>query len=146
MIEIDNKEYIDDFSDYLKIDKNYSANTIESYIRDIRNFLEYTDKEILDISKRDIDNYILHVLPKYNESSINRIIASIKSFFKYLSIYKGFINVSEDVESLKRKKILPKYLSIEEVDNLLDIKLVTPFDYRNKTILEIGRASCRERV
>lgn len=137
MIEIDNKEYIDDFSDYLKIDKNYSANTIESYIRDIRNFLEYTDKEILDISKRDIDNYILHVLPKYNECSINRIIASIKSFFKYLSIYKGFINVSEDVESLKRKKILPKYLSIEEVDNLLDIKLVTPFDYRNKTILEL---------
>ena len=137
MIEIDNKEYIDDFSDYLKIDKNYSANTIESYIRDIRNFLEYTDKEILDISKRDIDNYILHVLPKYNESSINRIIASIKSFFKYLSIYKGFINVSEDVESLKRKKTLPKYLSIEEVDNLLDIKLVTPFDYRNKTILEL---------
>ena len=137
MIEIDNKEYIDDFSDYLKIDKNYSANTIESYIRDIRNFLEYTDKEILDISKKDIDNYILHVLPKYNENSINRIIASIKSFFKYLSIYKGFINVSEDVESLKRKKILPKYLSIEEVDNLLDIKLVTPFDYRNKTILEL---------
>ena len=137
MIEIDNKEYIDDFGDYLRIDKNYSANTIESYIRDIRNFLEYTDREILDISKKDIDNYILHVLPKYNENSINRIIASIKSFFKYLSIYKGFINVSEDVESLKRKKILPKYLSIEEVDNLLDIKLVTPFDYRNKTILEL---------
>lgn len=137
MIEIDNKEYIDDFGDYLRIDKNYSANTIESYIRDIRNFLEYTDREILDISKKDIDNYILHVLPKYNENSINRIIASIKSFFKYLSIYKGFINVSEDVESLKRKKTLPKYLSIEEVDNLLDIKLVTPFDYRNKTILEL---------
>ena len=137
MIEIDNKEYIDDFSDYLKIDKNYSANTIESYIRDIRNFLEYTDKEILDISKKDIDNYILHVLPKYNESSINRIIASIKSFYKYLSIYKGYINISEDVESLKRKKTLPKYLSIEEVDNLLDIKLETAFDYRNKAILEL---------
>ena len=137
MIEIDNKEYTDDFSDYLKIDKNYSANTIESYIRDIRNFLEYTDKEILDISKKDIDNYVLHILPNYNESSINRIIASIKSFYKYLSIYKGYINISEDVESLKRKKTLPKYLSIEEVDNLLDIKLVTPFDYRNKTILEL---------
>lgn len=137
MIEIDNKEYIDDFSDYLRIDKNYSANTIESYIRDIRSFLEYTDKEILDISKKDIDNYILHVLPKYNESSINRIIASIKSFFKYLSIYKGFINVSEDVESLKRKKVLPKYLSIEEVDKLLDIKLNTRFDYRNKAMLEL---------
>lgn len=137
MIEIDNKELVDDFKDYLRIDKNYSENTIESYIRDITAFLEYTNKEILDISKKDIDNYVLHILPKYNESSINRIIASIKSFYKYLSIYKGYINISEDVESLKRKKTLPKYLSIEEVDNLLDIKLNTAFDYRNKAILEL---------
>ena len=106
MIEIDNKELVDDFKDYLRIDKNYSENTIESYIRDITSFLEYTNKEILDISKKDIDNYVLHILPNYNESSINRIIASIKSFYKYLSIYKGYINISEDVESLKRKKTL----------------------------------------
>lgn len=137
MIEIENKEFMDDFENYLKIDKHYSSNTIESYMRDISGFLSYTEKEIVDITKKDIDNYVLHILPKYNESSINRIIASIKSFFRYLSIYKGFINVSEDVESLKRKKTLPKYLSIEEVDKLLDIKLKDPFDYRNKTILEL---------
>ena len=137
MIELDNKEYIDDFEDFLKIEKNYSNNTIESYIRDIRFFLEYENKSIEDISSKDIDNYIIHVLPLYNDSSINRIIASIKSFFKYLSIYKGFINVAEDTESLKRKKALPKYLSIEEVDQLLDIKLETPFDYRNKAMLEV---------
>ena len=137
MIEIDNKEYLDDFSDYLKIDKNYSENTIESYIRDIRFFLEYINKDIEDISKKDIEKYILHVLPEYNESSVNRRIASIKSFYKYLSIYKGFINVAEDIESLKRKKSLPKYLSISEVDKLLDIKLENAFDYRNKTMLEL---------
>ncbi len=137
MIEIDNKEYLDDFSDYLKIDKNYSENTIESYIRDIRFFLEYINKDIEDISKKDIEKYILHVLPEYNESSVNRRIASIKSFYKYLSIYKGFINVAEDIESLKRKKALPKYLSISEVDKLLDIKLENAFDYRNKTMLEL---------
>ena len=102
MIEIDNKEYIDDFSDYLKIDKNYSSNTIESYIRDIRGFLEYTDKEIVDISKKDIDNYILHVLPKYNESSINRVIASIKSFFKYLE--KRTILASSSAASISSRR------------------------------------------
>ena len=137
MIEINNKELIDDFSDYLKIDKNYSKNTLESYIRDLRFFLEYTNKEVIDITKRDIDNYILHVLPMYNERSSYRIIASIKSFYKYLSLFKGYVNISEDVESLKRKKTLPKYLSIEEVDKLLDIKIENAFDYRNKTILEL---------
>ncbi len=137
MIDIENKEFVDDFSNYLRIDKNYSSNTVESYIRDLKYFLTYIDKEILNITKRDIDNYILHLLPNYNESSINRIIASIKSFYKYLAIYKGFINVSEDVECLQRKKKLPKYLSIEEVDNLLDIELNTSFDHRNKAILEL---------
>ncbi len=137
MIDIYNKEFVDDFKTYLKIDKNYSDNTIESYIRDIGFFLEYMNCKIEDISKSDIDNYILHILPEYNESSVNRIIASIKSFFKYLSIYKGFINISEDVESLKRKKALPKYLSIEEVDKLLDIELLDAFDYRNKAMLEV---------
>ena len=137
MIEIDNMEYVDDFKTYLSVDKNYSSNTIESYLRDIRFFLEYLNKRIEDISKKDIEKYILHILPDHDESSVNRIIASIKSFFKYLSIYKGFINVSEDIESLKRKKALPKYLTIEEVDKLLDIELETPFDYRNKAMLEV---------
>lgn len=137
MIDIENKEFVDDFSDYLRIDKNYSENTVESYMRDLKYFLTYTDKEILNITKKDIDNYILHLLPNYNESSINRIIASIKSFYKYLAVYKGFINISEDVECLQREKRLPKYLSIEEVDKLLDIELNTPFDHRNKAILEL---------
>lgn len=137
MIEIYNKEFIDDYKTYLKVDKNYSSNTIESYIRDIVYFLEYNNKKIEDITKKDIDNYILHILPNYNENSVNRCIAAIKSFYKYLSLFKGFINVSEDITSLKRKKALPKYLSIEEVDRLLDIPLETAFDYRNKTMLEV---------
>ena len=136
-MEIDNNDYLDDYKTYLKIDKNYSENTIESYIRDIVFFLEYENKNIESITKKDIDNYILHVLPNYNENSVNRIIASIKGFFKYLSIYRGLINVAEDVSSLKRKKTLPKYLSVEEVDKLLDINLETPFDYRNKCMLEV---------
>ena len=137
MEDIERNEFVEDFENYLRVDKNFSNNTIESYMRDIRFFLDYTKLNLSDITKKDIDKYILHVLPEYNESSVNRIIASIKSFFKYLSIYRGFINVAEDVESLKRKKALPKYLSISEVDKLLDIKLETPFDYRNKTMLEV---------
>ena len=141
MIEIYNKEYLDDFKNYLTIDKNYSNNTVESYIRDLRFFLEYTNLKVDQISKKDIDNYILHVFKTYNESSINRIVASIKSFYKYLSTYKGMVNVSEDVESIKRKKTLPKYLTIKEVDKLLDINLEKPFDYRNKAMLELLYAS-----
>lgn len=137
MIDINNKEYIDDFISYLKIDKNYSDNTVESYMRDIRFFLEYVKKEVDVITKKDIDDYILHIIKTYNDSSVNRMIASIKSFYKYLSMYKGIVNVSEDVESLKRRKNLPNYLTIEEVDKLLNIQLENNFDYRNKAMLEL---------
>ncbi len=137
MIDINNKEYIDDFISYLKIDKNYSDNTVESYMRDIRFFLEYIKKEVDVITKKDIDDYILHIIKTYNDSSVNRMIASIKSFYKYLSMYKGIVNVSEDVESLKRRKNLPNYLTIEEVDKLLNIQLENNFDYRNKAMLEL---------
>ena len=52
MIDIENKEFVDDFSDYLRIDKNYSENTVESYMRDLKYFLTYTDKEILNITNK----------------------------------------------------------------------------------------------
>jgi len=107
----------------------------------LRYFLEFENEEVEDISKSDIDNYVLHIMKEKNESSVNRVIASIKSFYKYLAMYKGYVNVSSDVEGLKRKKILPKYLTIDEVNQLLDIKIETAFDYRNKTILELLYAS-----
>ena len=68
-----------------------------------------------------IDKYILHVLPLYNESSVNRIIASIKSFFKYLSIYKGFINV-EVVEN--DKGYMEEFVSLDNFYNKLKLFMV----------------------
>lgn len=47
----------------------------------------------------------------------------------------------EEIYSLKTKKTLPKYLSVEEVDRLLNINLKTPFDYRNKAMLEVMYAT-----
>ena len=137
MIDIENNELVEDFKSYLKHEKGYSTNTVESYIRDVRIFLLALGKDVDDISKNDIDDYILEVLPVLDSSSINRKLASIKSFFKYLSLFRGFVNVAEDIESLKRKQRLPKYLTINEVDRLLNIKLETTFDYRNKAMLEL---------
>lgn len=137
MIEIDNSELISDFGNYLMYERGYSKNTVESYLRDIRMFLESISKSVDDISKNDIDDYILEILPILDSSSINRKIASIKSFFKYLCNFRGFINVSEGIESLKRKKRLPNYLTTLEVDRLLNIELNNAFDYRNKAMLEL---------
>ena len=86
------------------------------------NYLSYLDKE------------------KYSIYSVVRKISSIKSFYTYLlteNIYK--INI--DIERPKFYKKLPKVLTIDEVDKLLDIPLDTPFDYRNKAMLELMYAT-----
>lgn len=137
MIDIENNELVEDFKKYLMLERRYSDNTVESYIRDVRMFLISLGKDVDDISKGDIEDYILEILPTLDSSSINRKIASIKSFFKYLCNFRGFVNVAEGLESLKRKQRLPKYLTIEEVDRLLNIKLESAFDYRNKAMLEL---------
>ena len=133
----DMNEILNEYVDFLKYEKNYSNNTYESYERDVRDFLNYTKKELIDISEDDIDKYIIENLNKFTETTINRRIASIRSFFKYLNNYKGYINISDEVKNMKKKSALPKYLTTEEVDKLLNINLVTKYDYRNKAMLEL---------
>lgn len=138
------RDAIEEFKDYLIIDKKFSNNTIESYINQINKFYLYIKKENLNnINKEDIKKYITY-LKKNNISNktIAHSISCFKSFYKFLIINKTVNNnIMESVESPKQTKSLPKVLSIEEVNKLLDIKPENDFDYRNKAMLELMYAT-----
>ena len=144
---------ITEFRSFLMIDKRMSKNTVNEYIRDISMFYNYfydkyknlldiengiSNDEILKIKESDIINYIAYLTNNYKSDSINRHITSIKQFYKFL-VLDEFIkdNPASNITHMKMDKNLPVYLTIEEVDKLLDIKLNTPFDYRNKAMLEL---------
>lgn len=133
------KEYLD----YLLVEKKLSINTIESYKGDLKYYLDYFDKKSIEkISKKDITKFIESLKDKdLNEKTINHIIGTVKSFHGYFSLYHDISNVSENIIRLKTKKTLPKVLTIEEVELILDIDLKTPFDYRNKAMLELMYSS-----
>lgn len=134
------KELIGEFLRYLLIDKGYSGNTIESYKRDLYKFLEYNKgKNINNINNNDLKDYIKFLSKEnLNEKSISRNISCLKSFYKFLVIDKKIKdNPSEILFIPKIKKSLPNILTEEEVINLLDIKLINNFDYRNKAMLEL---------
>lgn len=135
--------YIDDFIEYLLIDKKYSENTIKSYNNDLKKFNNYIKKSINNINERDIKNYIKYLNKENNDSkTIAHNISTLKSFYKYLLIEKIVRNnPMEYIELPKTKKSLPKTLSIEEIDKLLDIKLDDAFSYRNKAMLELMYSS-----
>lgn len=140
------KNAIEDFLDYLLIDKKYSPNTIESYRHDLEHYYQYQKEQgipLQKIKKEDIKQY-LKVLKnaKMSDKSISRNISSIRTFYKFLLVEKIITrNPIELIELPKTKKSLPNVLSVEEVDKLLDIAVVDSFSSRNKAMLELMYAS-----
>ena len=142
-----NKKILDDYQYELKMVKHKEENTtINSYAEDIYKYLEYTESKhinsALNIKYEDILNYLKYLdNNNYKVSSIARKITSIKSFHKYLSETNNIEDVSLKINIPKFYRKLPNILTIEEVDNLLDINLKSPFDYRNKAMLELMYSS-----
>lgn len=134
---------IDLFKTYLLIDKKYSNNTIVSYENDLKKFEHYSKKKINDISKQDIMN-VLKKLQEENlsNSSINHFVTTLRTFYKFL-IINNIVkeNIMDFISSPKREKHLPRVLSENEIDKLLNIPLTDHYSYRNKAILELMYAT-----
>ena len=135
------KEAISDFLNYCIFEKGLSDKTKVSYENDLDIYQEFLKKRnVFDV--RDIkDDHIKEFLKERNEEETTTIahnLTVIKNFHSYL-LKEGLVskNVSEFIERPKLRKSLPKTLSVEDVDCLLDIPLNTPFDYRNKAMLEL---------
>lgn len=137
-------DYINDFLNFLTIDKKYSENTVQSYRDNLKHFKEFFfNKKLENIEEEDIEKYLKYL---YNQSfearTISHNISSLRSFYKYLLTFKNIKhNPLENIEMPKLRKSLPKVLSYEEVNKLLDIDIKTYYDYRNKAMLELMYAS-----
>ena len=137
-----NDVYLSDFLSYLELDLNYSDNTIKSYDNDLTKFINYFDKkDVLKLNVQHIEKYV-KTLEELAPSTVSHNISSIKSFYNYyLKIGKIDINPSDAINQPKLGRHLPTYLTEDEIDSLLDIKIETPFDARNKAILELMYAT-----
>ena len=137
-----NEKYIEEFIDYLRFEKKYSENTISSYKRDLNKINLYLKKDFIKLTKADIQKYIQDLSKNESSNTISRTISSLKSFYKFLEINKYTnTNPLTTIISPKTARKLPKVLSEEEVNKLLDINLNNDFDYRNKAMLELMYSS-----
>lgn len=132
---------IDDFLNYCIFEKGLSDKTRESYQNDLLVYSDFLkDKGIDDVRliKSSHIKEFLKARSSEETSTIAHNLTVIKNFHSYLlkeNIVRG--NEAEFIERPKLKKALPKTLSVTDVDKLLDIELKTPFDYRNKAMLEL---------
>jgi site-specific recombinase XerD len=135
------KELIDGFKTYLNVERNFSAHTIYGYCSDIVSYVLWLDN--LDCTKVDFNKLreYLHFIQRfeYKKSTIARKTASIRTFYKYL-YRERYIdsNPSISLSSPKKPKSLPKFLTTEEVEKILNnVKIDTPAGFRNRVILEL---------
>jgi len=133
-----------DYITYVRIDKRYRDNTVLSYHYDLEAFEEFLkDKNPTKVSRDDIINFIEKRKKEgINEKSIAHSITVLRGFYKFLLIEKKINkNPMETIEMPKIPKTLPKVLSFEEVERLLDIPLKDKYDFRNKAMLEVMYAT-----
>lgn len=129
-------EYINKYLDYLKYEKKLSINTYKSYYYNLYQFeLFINNKDILKITDNDIRDFL------YQDGITSRTRAHyltvIKSFYNYM-VDNHYLdkNPSERIKLPKIEKKLPEYLTIEEVDRIMNINPTKPTDYRNIAMLE----------
>lgn len=130
-------ENLENYRNYLKYERAYSDNTVSAYMNDLNKYEEFLKKDILESDTEDLEKYLKHI-KNLESTTVAHKITSIKSYFNY-NIKRGIVSVNpaDKVSRPKLTKHLPEYLTEEEVGKLLDVEVKSPYDYRNKTILEL---------
>lgn len=134
---------LDNFCDYLLLERGCSTNTVNSYASDLQGYLRFCESRStppFPVSNNKLSDYLSH-LGKLGRSSSTRqrLIASIRSLVRFL-ILDGAIDHETHLPQLPvRDKKLPQILSEGEVQRILDVcSGNTYFDIRDRAILEIA--------
>lgn len=143
-MKMDLEESITDFLNYCLIDKGLSDNTYLSYKNDLNMYKAFLHQKNISnpekISSADVIEFIEYLQKKDHDeiTTVARKLTTIKNYHAYLEKEKiAPINVTLGIKRPKLKKTIAKTLSMDDINTLLDINLLTPFDYRNKAMLEL---------
>ena len=139
------QSYIKHFKNYLRLERSFSDNSVQAYIRDTEKLAEYLELAAINLSPADIkEEHLLAFLKYLSELGLSahtqaRMLSGIKAFYKYLILEN---EISEDptelIEAPRLPRKLPDVLSYEEIERiLLAIDHSTPEGTRNRAIIEV---------
>lgn len=121
-----NLDLFNNFFSYIELEKEYSKNTLLSYQKDLEDFKEFLskiNKNLIDISKKDVFNYLIFLSKrKLKPASLRRKISALRSFYKFLIREEIIENdPTLDLSLPKKEKILPDIISVEEIEKLINV-------------------------
>ncbi|MEA2041686.1 MAG: site-specific tyrosine recombinase XerD [Bacteroidota bacterium] len=130
---------IEEFRDFLVLEKSLSENSVSAYLNDLSKLANYNEKKPQQLKLKDLENFIYDLSEAgLSKRSQSRVISSLKSFYKFIALeFETDDNPAALLESPKLSKKLPEVLSVEEIDRLEEaIDLSKPEGHRNKAIIE----------
>lgn len=142
-------EALDAFLSYIRQSESGSLHTQDAYYRDIHRFIEFLKSESIsdfkDVDRHVIHNYIMKLRnAQLSEKPISsrtlaRNLSSLRSFYQYLNqVYHFEYNPFMSIKTPKVPKVLPEFLFVDEVDNLLEsIDLSKTNGCRNRCMIEL---------
>ena len=138
-------EKIKDFEIFLKFERNFSDNTLDAYLRDIRKLQNYAETELTgtgpqEITFMQLQEYLYQLSKqKFSERSQARWVSSIKAFFKYL--VEDEIRTDNPAILLEGPKLglyLPDTLSFDDIERIITaIDISTDLGKRNQCMIEV---------
>ena len=137
-------DYLALFQEYLTVELGLAKNTQLAYMRDLRLLMKSlqlkADEELLQVSRQQLIAYLVRLKQEGRAAStVARKLASIKAFYRFLTAERYIRrNPAEVLEAASRGLHLPKVLSVQEVERLLEEPNLGTLDgYRDKTMLEL---------
>ena len=145
------KDIVSRYRRYLKLEKGYSVNTLDAYLRDVDKLLRYLALEqvdVLDVKLEDLEHFAAFISDLgIGPRSLARILSGVRQFYRFL-VVDGYLEIdpTELLESPKQPDHLPEVLSTAEVDLLEQAIDLTKWEgHRNRAIIEV-LFSCGLRV
>ena len=142
------KEDLEEYIRYLRIERGLAENTIESYNRDLGQYLDYLAKEELEdwykVDRYTILSFLQHLKElKKSSATVIRMVSSLRKFHQYLKQeQRSSVDPMLHIDTPKKAQILPKVLSMSEVEKIIETPNVDEvLGLRDRAILEVMYAT-----
>jgi len=134
-------DYIQQFAEWLAVEKGYSGNTVSCYSRDLKEFADKTGPEtpVQEITSLQIRAFVYSLNGRNKSASVARKLSSMRTFFRFL-MREGIISADPmgAISMPKQGKYMPVFLSVDEVFTLLEMpNRDDTFAARDRAILEM---------
>ena len=134
---------VDEYLSHLRYERRLADHTLESYARDLHalgGFAAARERRAEALSRRDLEAFVRELMGEgRSPRSVARLVACIRGFYRFLTVHQHLTdNPAIDLQAPKAWKVLPKFLSTDDVDRLLQAPdISTPRGVRDRALIEL---------